>query len=196
MKNLFLIIIAIFAAIAFTGCGAKNIAYEKYSIERDLNQDIDKISGKSVKLIDSSEEKIVRELGLAIKGAKSPFMSFELDAANINKEISKEFISQYFNTNTKGDEVFVINSKIKDFLISKSLNPNNMNVDLEMEFTVYKNGNKILSKTYKKEASGIVIWETRLTVFETTYRKLQKGVFSIYQNEFKKDLIEVLRKNS
>lgn len=196
MKNLFLIIIAIFAAIAFTGCGAKNIAYEKYSIERDLNQDIDKISGKSVKLIDSSEEKMIRKMGLAVKGSYSPILSFELDAANINKEISKEFINQYFNQDQKAEECFIINSKITDYLISRSLNPSNMNVELEMNFIVIKNGVQILNKTYKKEVSGTVIWEWRLTLDETTYRKLQKGVLSIYQNEFKKDLIEALRKNS
>ena len=195
MKNLLTTLILIIAGIIFSGCSAKyEIPYDKYSIERDINKDIDRISGKSVKIIDSSEQKLVRELGLAVKGAKSPFMSFELQAATMNKEISKEFINQYFTGNS-GEEAFVINTKIKDFLISKSLNPNNMNVDIEMEFIVTKNGKTILSKTYKKESEGIVIWETRLTVTETTYRKLQKTVFSIYNNEFKKDLIEALKNN-
>ena len=63
MKNLFLIIIAIFAAIAFTGCGAKNISYDKYSIEKNLNKDIDKISNQNINIIDLSDEIIVKKLG-------------------------------------------------------------------------------------------------------------------------------------
>ncbi len=70
-----------------------------------------------------------------------------------------------------------------------------MNVEIEMEFTVTKNNKVILTKNYKKEVEGVVIWEWRVTVDETAFRKLQKGVFSIYENEFKKDLIEALRKN-
>ena len=196
MKNLFLIIIAIFAAIAFTGCGAKNISYDKNFIEKNINKDISKINGKSVKLIDSSETKIVKKMGLAIKGAYSPILAYELEASSINKQISKEFINQYFNNNENNtEEVFVINSKIKDYLISRTLNPNDMNVEIEMEFTVTKNNKVILTKNYKKEVEGVVIWEWRVTVDETAFRKLQKGVFSIYENEFKKDLIEALRKN-
>ncbi len=196
MKTLLTSLILIIAGITFSGCSVKyDISYDKYSIERDLNKDIDKISGKYVKVIDSSEQKLSRDLGLAIKGAKSPFMSFELEASNMNKEISKEFIDQYFANNSNGEEVFIVNTKIKDFLISKTLNPNNMNVEIEMEFSVTKNGKIILNKTYKKESAGIVIWETRPTVTETTYRKLQKTVFSIYNNEFKKDLLEALKNN-
>lgn len=192
MKNLFLIIIAIFAAIAFTGCGAKNISYDKYYIEKNINKDISKINGKSVKLIDSSEQKITRSLYSAI-GIKSPTISYELEASSINKNISNEFINQYFNN--LGEEVFVINSKIKDFGIKGTLNPNNMDTYVEMEFTVTKNGKIILNKSYKKKADAIVLIELRLTLDETTLRKLQKTVLSIYETEFKKDLIEALRKN-
>lgn len=192
MKNLFLIIIAIFAAIAFTGCGAKNISYDKYYIEKNINKDISKINGKSVKLIDSSEQKITRSLYSAI-GIKSPTISYELEASSINKNISNEFINQYFNNS--GEEVFIINSKIKDFGIKGTLNPNNMDTYVEMEFTVTKNGKIILNKSYKKKADAIVLIELRLTLDETTLRKLQKTVLSIYETEFKKDLIEALRKN-
>lgn len=192
MKNLLLIIISIFAAIAFTGCGAKNISYDKYYIEKNINKDISKINGKSVKLIDSSEQKITRSLYSAI-GIKSPTISYELEASSINKNISNEFINQYFNNS--GEEVFIINSKIKDFGIKGTLNPNNMDTYVEMEFTVTKNGKIILNKSYKKKADAIVLIELRLTLDETTLRKLQKTVLSIYENEFKKDLIEALRKN-
>lgn len=192
MKNLLLIIIAIFAAIAFTGCGAKNISYDKYYIEKNINKDISKINGKSVKLIDSSEQKITRSLYSAI-GIKSPTISYELEASSINKNISNEFINQYFNNS--GEEVFIINSKIKDFGIKGTLNPNNMDTYVEMEFTVTKNGKIILNKSYKKKADAIVLIELRLTLDETTLRKLQKTVLSIYENEFKKDLIEALGKN-
>lgn len=192
MKALLTTLILIIAGITFSGCSAKNIPYDKYSIERDINKDIDKISGKSVKIIDSSEQKIIRPLYSGI-GIKSPTISYELDASSINKNVANEFINQYFNNS--GEEVFIINSKIKDFGIKGTLNPNNMNATVEMEFIVTKNGKTILSKTYKKESEGIVIWEWRLTVDETTFRKLQKTVFSIYNNEFKKDLIEALKNN-
>ena len=192
MKTLLTTLILIIAGITFSGCSAKNIPYDKYSIERDINKDIDKISGKSVKIIDSSEQKIIRPLYSGI-GIKSPTISYELDASSINKNVANEFINQYFNNS--GEEVFIINSKIKDFGIKGTLNPNNMNTTVEMEFIVTKNGKTILSKTYKKESEGIVIWEWRLTLDETTFRKLQKTVFSIYNNEFKKDLIEALKNN-
>ncbi|WP_152057968.1 hypothetical protein [Aliarcobacter butzleri] len=192
MKNLLTTLILIIAGIIFSGCSAKNIAYDKYTIERDINKDIDKISGKSVKIIDSSEQKITRSLYSAI-GIKSPTISYELEAASINKNIANEFINQYFNNS--GEEVFIINSKIKDFGIKGTLNPNNMDTHVEMEFTVTKNGKTILNKSYKKTADGVVLFELRLTLDETTLRKLQKTVFSIYNNEFKKDLIEALKNN-
>ena len=56
-------------------------------------------------------------------------------------------------------------------------------------------GKTILNKSYKKTADGVVLFELRLTLDETTLRKLQKTVFSIYNNEFKKDLIEALKNN-
>ena len=48
MKKYFLISILIFSAISFTGCGTKNISYDKYNIERDLNSNISKIDNKEV----------------------------------------------------------------------------------------------------------------------------------------------------
>ncbi len=88
MKTLLTTLILIIAGITFSGCSAKNIPYDKYSIERDINKDIDKISGKSVKIIDSSEQKIIRPLYSGI-GIKSPTISYELDASSINKNIAK-----------------------------------------------------------------------------------------------------------
>ena len=188
MKNLISITILLVSTMLFSGCGTKNISYEKYSIERDLNNNIDKID-KSVKLIDSSDEKIIRKLGN--KGYS--LRTYELEASNMNKEISKEFFNQYFTMNQSSENVFTVNSKIKDFVIRNTANPNNSNAEVELEFTVTKNNKIILSKTYKKESEGIVIWETRLTTEETTFRKLQKTVFSIYNNEFKADLVKALK---
>ena len=101
MKKYFLISLLIFSAISFTGCGTKNISYEKYSIERDLNNNIGKID-KSVKLIDSSEQKVIRKLG----NKSYSFRTYELEASDMNKEISKEFFNQYFTMNQKQFQVF------------------------------------------------------------------------------------------
>lgn len=190
MKKYFLISILIFSAISFTGCGTKNISYEKYSIERDLNNNIGKID-KSVKLIDSSEQKVIRKLG----NKSYSFRTYELEASDMNKEISKEFFNQYFTMNQNSENVFTVNSKIKDFVIRNTANPNNSNAEVEVEFTVIKDNKTILNKIYRKESLGNTIFEIRLTTEEITFRKLQKTVLSIYENEFKSDLLKALKEN-
>ena len=143
----------IFSAISFTGCGTKNISYEKYSIERDLNNNIGKID-KSVKLIDSSEQKVIRKLG----NKSYSFRTYELEASDMNKEISKEFFNQYFTMNQNSENVFTVNSKIKDFVIRNTANPNNSNAEVEVEFTVIKDNKTILNKIYRKESLGNTIF--------------------------------------
>ena len=190
MKKYFLISIFNFSAISFTGCGTKNISYEKYSIERDLNNNIGKID-KSVKLIDSSEQKVIRKLG----NKSYSFITYELEASNMNKEISKEFFNQYFTMNQNSENVFTVNSKIKDFVIRNTANPNNSNAEVEVENTEIKDNKTILNKIYRKESLGNTIFEIRLTTEEITFRKLQKTVLSIYENEFKADLLKALKEN-
>lgn len=192
MKKYFLISLLIFSAISFTGCGTKNIAYDKYNIERDLNSNISKIDNKSIKIVDLSQQKIVRKLG----NKSYSFVTYELEASKMNTEISKEFFKQYFNLVESGEELFTVESKITDYSITGGTgNPNNLNVDLTLDIKVIKNGKTILNKTYSKRASGVTVWEWRLTLDETTFRKLQKGVLSIYENEFKADLLKALKEN-
>ena len=191
MKKYFLISLLIFSAISFTGCGTKNISYEKYSIERDLNSNISKIDNKSIKIVDLSQQKIVRKL----RNKSYSFVTYELEASDMNKEISKEFFNQYFTMNQNNENVFTVNSKIKDFVIRNTANPNNSNAEVEVEFTVIKDNKTILNKIYRKESLGNTIFEIRLTTEEITFRKLQKTVLSIYENEFKADLLKALKEN-
>ena len=111
----------------------------------------------------------------------------------MNKEIAKEFFSQYFKVVNGANSAFTVNTSIQNFSISNSLNPDNQNVNLEMKIEVIKNGQVILSKIYKKEAPGIVIFTgLRLSPTEMTIRKLQKGILSIYEQDFKQDLLKAL----
>ena len=86
-------------------------------------------------------------------------------------------------------------SKIKDFVIRNTANPNNSNAEVEVEFTVIKDNKTILNKIYRKESLGNTIFEIRLTTEEITFRKLQKTVLSINENEFKADLLKALKEN-
>ncbi len=191
MKKYFLISILIFSAISFTGCGTKNISYEKYSIERDLNSNISKIENCNIVLIDKSKTIITKKPN----NNNISFVNFQLEASDINTKISNEFFSQYFLLDNKSKELFTVESQISDFSIMTTGNPNDYRVLLTMDFKVIKNGKVILNKTYTKTAPGIVIWEWRLTPLEITFRKLQKGVLSIYENEFKTDLLKALKEN-
>lgn len=191
MKKYFLISLLIFSAISFTGCGTKNISYEKYSIERDLNSNISKIENCNIVLIDKSKTIITKKPN----NNNISFVNFQLEASDINTKISNEFFSQYFLLDNKSKELFTVESQISDFSIMTTGNPNDYRVLLTMDFKVIKNGKVILNKTYTKTAPGIVIWEWRLTPLEITFRKLQKGVLSIYENEFKTDLLKALKEN-
>lgn len=191
MKKYFLISLLIFSAISFTGCSTTNINYDRFAIERDIKQDINKIEDKNIKLVDSSPEFIIKGYDNSTSSMK---IKYKLEASKINKEVSKEFFNQYFNLNSKEEPIFVVESKISDFYFIRE-NINSMRIDLTMDFKVTKNGKIILDKRYVKTAPGITYWEWRFTIHETTIKKAQKGVLSIYENEFKADLLKALKEN-
>ena len=188
MKNIILIFVIIFVATVFSGCSYK-MDYDKYSIERNLNNNISKIDG-NIKIVDLSEQTLTRKL-------KSYSVDkFVLEASNVNTEISKEFFNQYFSLNKNSADLFIVETKLEDYTISSIIgNPNNLNVEVKLNIKVIKNGKVILDKKYVKMAPGVTYWEWRLTLVETTITKCMKGVLSVYENEFKADLLKALKEN-
>lgn len=190
-KNLSLLIISILSTFLLSGCSTMNITYDKYNIERNLNQNISKISSKSVMINDFSEEVIARNFN-----DKTYTFGFELEASKINNEIAKEFFSQYFEVINNKDSIFTVNTSLVNYSIySKSFNPDNWSVDLTLKIEVIKEGKKILSKRYYEEAPDTVLYAgLRLSPEEMNFRKLQKGILYIYETKFKPDLLEALEK--
>lgn len=193
MKNILIINITIFIAIFFTACGSKQISYDKYNIERNLNPYISKIENYEINIIDESPSWISKKLG----NKSYSLVTYELEAKKINLEVAKEFFRQYFNNVNRNiiENRLVVKTRINDFTIDNTLNPNNQKVSLVLEVKVFRSNELILNKTYSEIAPGYSIWEWRLTPEEITYRKLQKGVLYIYETKFKPDLLKALEKN-
>lgn len=190
-NNILLLITGILAALVFTGCGTTSIVYNKYNIDRNLNKNVSKIDTQSVTINDNSKVEMVRKLNdLSISA-----VSYKLNGANMNTEISKEFFAQYFTVTNGSNSQFTVNTALVNYSIHNSLNPDNQNVNLEMKIEVLRKGKVILTKTYKKEAPGVVIYAgLRLSPTEMTIRKLQKGILAIYEQDFKPDLLAALAK--
>ncbi|MCD4667669.1 MAG: hypothetical protein K8R44_03625 [Sulfurimonas sp.] len=179
--------------ILLSGCSATQINYNKSSIERNLNKNINKIQKLSIVVNDKSPKNIIKKLNeLSISA-----VTYNLHASEINSNVSREFFNQYFKNITTEDinALFTVNTSLSDFTIYNSLVPGNQIVTLTLNIEVIKAGKVILKKIYKKEASGMTIVELNLTATETTFKKLHKGLLKVYEVDFKKDLLKALADN-
>lgn len=177
--------------IFLTGCGTKEISYNKTFIDYNLNSKTKKIDNKNIVINDKSKSMIVKKLNNLSYSA----VTYNLNASQVNQNVSQEFFKQYFkNVGTNLDNPFlVINTELVDYTIFNTPVPDNQKVTLQLKVEVLYKNNIILSKTYNSEVKDFIIVGWDLTPTSNTFEKLHKGLLNIYETEFKKDLIEALK---
>ena len=176
----------------FTGCvGTKQITYNKNFIDYNLNTKTKKIENKNIVINDKSQQMIVKKLNnLSISA-----VTYNLNASQVNRQVSQEFFKQYFtNVGSNLENPFLtINTELSDYTIFNTLVPDNQKVTLQLKVQVLYKGEEILSKTYDRTVKDFIIIGWDLTPTSNTFEKLHKGLLNIYETDFKKDLIEVLK---
>ena len=177
--------------VLFTGCGTKEITYDKTFIDYNLNSKTKKIDNKNIVINDKSKSMIVKKLNNLSYSA----VTYNLNASQVNQNVSQEFFKQYFkNVGTNLDNPFlVINTELVDYTIFNTPVPDNQKVTLQLKVEVLYKNNVILTKTYNREVKDFIIIGWDLTPTSNTFEKLHKGLLNIYETEFKKDLIEALK---
>lgn len=177
--------------VLFTGCGTKEISYNKTFIDYNLNSKTKKIDNKNIVINDKSKSMIVKKLNNLSYSA----VTYNLNASQVNQNVSQEFFKQYFkNVGTNLDNPFlVVNTELADYTIFNTPVPDNQKVTLQLKVEVLYKNNVILAKTYNSEVKDFIIVGWDLTPTSNTFEKLHKGLLNIYETEFKKDLIEALK---
>ena len=177
--------------VLFTGCGTKEISYNKTFIDYNLNSKTKKIDNKNIVINDKSKSMIVKKLNNLSYSA----VTYNLNASQVNQNVSQEFFKQYFkNVGTNLDNPFlVVNTELVDYTIFNTPVPDNQKVTLQLKVEVLYKNNVILAKTYNSEVKDFIIIGWDLTPTSNTFEKLHKGLLNIYETEFKKDLIEALK---
>ena len=177
--------------VLFTGCGTKEISYNKTFIDYNLNSKTKKIDNKNIVINDKSKSMIVKKLNNLSYSA----VTYNLNASQVNQNVSQEFFKQYFkNVGTNLDNPFlVVNTELVDYTIFNTPVPDNQKVTLQLKVEVLYENNVILAKTYNSEVKDFIIIGWDLTPTSNTFEKLHKGLLNIYETEFKKDLIEALK---
>ena len=177
--------------VLFTGCGTKEISYNKTFIDYNLNSKTKKIDNKNIVINDKSKSMIVKKLNNLSYSA----VTYNLNASQVNQNVSQEFFKQYFkNVGTNLDNPFlVVNTELADYTIFNTPVPDNQKVTLQLKVEVLYKNNVILTKTYNSEVKDFIIVGWDLTPTSNTFEKLHKGLLNIYETEFKKDLIEALK---
>lgn len=177
--------------VLFSGCGTKEISYNKTFIDYNLNSKTKKIDNKNIVINDKSKSMIVKKLNNLSYSA----VTYNLNASQVNQNVSQEFFKQYFkNVGTNLDNPFlVVNTELVDYTIFNTPVPDNQKVTLQLKVEVLYKNNVILAKTYNSEVKDFIIIGWDLTPTSNTFEKLHKGLLNIYETEFKKDLIEALK---
>jgi hypothetical protein len=177
--------------VLFTGCGTKEISYNKTFIDYNLNSKTKKIDNKNIVINDKSKSMIVKKLNNLSYSA----VTYNLNASQVNQNVSQEFFKQYFkNVGTNLDNPFlVVNTELVDYTIFNTPVPDNQKVTLQLKVEVLYKNNVILAKIYNSEVKDFIIVGWDLTPTSNTFEKLHKGLLNIYETEFKKDLIEALK---
>lgn len=177
--------------VLFTGCGTKEISYNKTFIDYNLNSKTKKIDNKNIVINDKSKSMIVKKLNNLSYSA----VTYNLNASQVNQNVSQEFFKQYFkNVGTNLDNPFlVVSTELADYTIFNTPVPDNQKVTLQLKVEVLYKNNVILAKTYNSEVKDFIIVGWDLTPTSNTFEKLHKGLLNIYETEFKKDLIEALK---
>ena len=177
--------------VLFTGCGTKEISYNKTFIDYNLNSKTKKIDNKNIVINDKSKSMIVKKLNNLSYSA----VTYNLNTSQVNQNVSQEFFKQYFkNVGTNLDNPFlVVNTELADYTIFNTPVPDNQKVTLQLKVEVLYKNNVILAKTYNSEVKDFIIIGWDLTPTSNTFEKLHKGLLNIYETEFKKDLIEALK---
>ena len=177
--------------VLFTGCGTKEISYNKTFIDYNLNSKTKKIDNKNIVINDKSKSMIIKKLNNLSYSA----VTYNLNASQVNQNVSQEFFKQYFkNVGTNLDNPFlVVNTELADYTIFNTPVPDNQKVTLQLKVEVLYKDNVILTKTYNREVKDFIIIGWDLTPTSNTFEKLHKGLLNIYETEFKKDLIEALK---
>ncbi len=188
MKSIYNFFILCFLAIFISGCGGV-YNYDPDYTEKDKNQYYNKVSTIPV-ILDANDKIITKNFGLSKRS---------IDFGNINKNVLKDFTSQYFSNiqsinNLKPNDSLYIQSEILDYVYTpKGLTMGNQDLDLTIKVKVlYKNELK-LEKIYQYHTNNKVVlrlWSN--DYFATIVEFIHEAIFEFYETEFKKDLLEAL----
>lgn len=190
MKNLLIIISGILLSILFTGCSTStfNQAYTNGKVKNNLHKVSNKISISYVK----NEENIISKRPNSFLGG---LRYFNVDVGTVNNGVLKEFLSQYFSN--------ISNPEVGDIkIISKITNFEHENffggkkIDIYLSTKVYYKSKLILDKKYiSVNQKEIFIAGLDLDGLSYAEELFHKVVLSIYENQFKPDLLTALKEN-
>lgn len=185
---------SLFIIIIFSGCGGK-FMYEPEYISKEVNPYYSKVNTYNIDILEKKTS-----LNRNPEGAQFKTVNIEINVGEVNTNVSKEFFQQYFNKvdivpNIKSQSAhkLSIDSTINDFSYKFNKFSDGSEVSVSLTINVYKDGQTILSKIYNIRKSNEIIWSPfRLTKTDALIELFHKTVLSIYENEFKKDLVDAL----
>lgn len=193
MKNIILFVSSFFIMGLFSGCSFK-ANYDNAYISRNINHNYAKVETQEMNIIKTNN--ILKRSPSSFNGGGS---SLEVPVGDISSNILKEFYSQYFskvettnslNTNAK------YNTKIEfiDFQYAYGEFNDSSKILIKMRIIFYENGIEKLNKIYEKEENNkVFLVMTGFTrPIDKTYELFHKIILSVYEEDFKKDLLAVL----
>lgn len=190
MKKIISSTVALFIVLGLTGC-VNSAPFKKEYVNRHTLPHLSKVSEIPITIISNNE---TREVSHSNRGFGQIAVTYKFELGNINQEVATLFAKQYFNTVTASNsnaipKGLVIKSSVKDvsFEIGGSIS-----MDSSLDIKAFLNGEEILSKNYKANTdTGFRILSFGGT--SDTNELLHKQLLSMYEIQFKKDLLTALR---
>lgn len=198
MKILLQIATVLVAGFLMTGCMAHKVGYDRDFTEFNTKNDLNKIKNKEVAVsyVDGSIAK--RTSGTF------PVIPKTVLTNELNAEIMKDFVSQYFETVELNDSIKVkeknylqVNTSIKDFEFQIESH-GGMALQIHLDVDVFLRGNLILSKIYYAERDGVKMafgFDLFRSPRSWKEEQVHKNILDIYEKQFKPDLLKALKEN-
>lgn len=191
MKKLILIISSLTILVFFSGCGATG-TYQPEFIAKEVNPYYSKVMKENVVIFPND----ITQLSKSPDSVRGKLSSLNLDVGTMNNNIAKEFFGQYF-TNVSFSKIdnngLFIKSKILDYKYSYGGVSDSTEMTINLQIEVYYHNKLLINKTYKKTAdNSIILTFSSLTLKDGAIELFHKLLLSIYEEDFKKDLLEAL----
>lgn len=183
-------------AFVFVGCTPYSVpvTYDGSYIESEI-KDFHKINGNVV--VNDS-----KKIGFSVVQTFRPFVDIPISAdASFSKEISRNFLSQYFTKVEISNNIGLFNFDM-DLQNIKAITLNNQpSYEIKFKITVVKDGRIILEKDYTGINKAPIFIESKyfysLSESSSIYSRhtIQLGFHKMLEEQVKPDLLKALKEN-